>query len=58
MPAPSRFIEFPVTDSDPSVIPWNAFVNESRCWRPVTLRVSLSAASTVFVPVGPGNITV
>jgi hypothetical protein len=57
MPAPWRFIELPVTDSEPSVMPWNAFVKDRMCWRPVYLRASLSAASTVFVPVGPGNMT-
>ncbi len=57
IPAPCRFIELPVTASEPRVIPWNALVKDSTCSRPLTLRASLSAASTELVPVGPGNIT-
>ncbi len=54
-PAPRRFIELPVTASEPSVMPWNALVNETTRCRPVTLRASFSADSTALVPVGPGN---
>ena len=56
-PAPARFDGFAVTASDPSVMPWNPFVNATTVRRPVTLRASFSAASTAFVPVGPGNCT-
>lgn len=38
-----------------SDIPWNAFVKATTAFRPVALRASLIAASTQFVPVGPGN---
>ncbi|SIN59278.1 Uncharacterised protein [Mycobacteroides abscessus subsp. abscessus] len=56
-PAPARFIELPVTASDPSVIPWNALVKLMIDSRPVMFRASLSADSTALVPVGPGNCT-
>ncbi len=56
-PAPWRFMELPVMASDPSVMPWKALVKLTTESRPVTLRASFSAASTEFVPVGPGNIT-
>ncbi len=55
--APPRFPALPVTAKLPSVIPWKPFVNDTTFVRPVTLRASLSAASTALVPVGPGNIT-
>jgi hypothetical protein len=48
-------MELPVTESDPSVMPWKALVKLTTCSRPVTLRASLSAASTALVPVGPGS---
>ena len=57
IPAPPRFIELPVTDSAPSVIPWNALVKLMIGSRPVIFRASFSADSTVFAPVGPGNCT-
>ena len=57
MPAPPRFIELPVTDSAPSVMPWKALVKLTIDSRPVTLRASFSAASTALAPAGPGNIT-
>lgn len=56
-PAPARFIELPVTDSAPSVMPWKALVKLMIDSRPVALRASFSAASTELVPVGPGNWT-
>ena len=56
-PAPARFDGFDVTASDPSVMPWKPSRNATTVGRPVTLRASLSAASTAFVPVGPGNCT-
>ncbi|SKV50420.1 Uncharacterised protein [Mycobacteroides abscessus subsp. massiliense] len=56
-PAPARFMEFPVTASDPNVIPWKALVKLMTDSRPVMFRASLSAASTALVPVGPGNWT-
>ncbi len=55
MPAPPRFIELPVTDSEPSVMPWKALVKLMIDSRPVILRTSFSADSTELVPVGPGN---
>jgi hypothetical protein len=57
MPAPPRFMELPVTDNAPNVMPWKALVKLMTASRPVTLRASLSAASTEFAPVGPGNWT-
>ncbi len=54
-PAPPRFMALPVTESDPSVMPWKPLVKPTTRSRPVTLRASLRAASTAFVPVGPGN---
>ena len=54
-PAPRRLKLLPVIASDPSVIPWKALVKLTIVSRPVTLRASLRAASTQFVPVGPGN---
>lgn len=55
MPAAPRFIELPVTDSAPSVMPWNALVKLMTDSLPVTLRASFSAASTAFAPPGPGK---
>jgi len=56
-PAPPRLIALPVTASAPSVMPWNPFVKHTTSVRPVTFRASFSAASTAFVPAGPGNWT-
>ena len=56
-PAPARLAAFPVAASEPSDMPWKAPVKATTFWRPVTLRASLSAASTLLVPVGPGNWT-
>jgi hypothetical protein len=47
----------PVVASAPRVMPWKALVNDTTWVRPVTLRASLSAASTALVPVGPVNMT-
>ena len=54
-PAPSRWNLLLVTASAPSVMPWKAPVKVITSVRPVALRASLSAASTAFVPPGPGN---
>ncbi len=56
-PAPRRFDAFPVTDNAPRVMPWNPWVKLSTFARPVTLRASLSAASTELAPPGPGKTT-
>jgi hypothetical protein len=48
-------MEFPVTASEPRLMPWKALVKPATFSRPVTLRASFSAASTELVPVGPGN---
>jgi cystathionine beta-lyase/cystathionine gamma-synthase len=56
-PAPRRLKPSPVTESEPSVMPWKAFVKLRMLSRPVSLRASLSALSTALVPVGPGNWT-
>ncbi len=56
MPAPPRFMELPVTDRAPSVMPWKALVKFTTDSRPVTLRASFNAASTALAPVGPGNM--
>ena len=41
----------------PRLTPWKALVKATIELRPVTLRASLRAASTAFVPVGPVNCT-
>lgn len=44
-----------MTESAPSVMPWNALVKLMIASRPVILRASFNADSTELVPVGPGN---
>ena len=57
MPAPPRFIELPVTDRAPRVMPWKPLVKFTTDSRPVTLRASFKAASTALAPPGPGKAT-
>ncbi len=54
--AAARLSALPVTESAPSVMPWNELVKWTIVVRPVTLRASFMAASTAFAPPGPGNM--
>ena len=44
-----------VAESAPSVIPWKQPINAKMFLLPVYFLASFNAASTAFVPVGPGN---